>query len=326
MSFAWTPPAGVVMSCGVCAPNAANATVTATFNPTTAGGLVFGVTVINGVLPNATGSVTVTVAAATAKAPTLKSFVATPSNLNGGGIGTLTAVGNSNPTGSAVTFSFKQTGGPAVLVGGVVVPLGQPIAVVSTSGAAPADQTAVAKFSAPFVPVTGKMTFQACVTDTVSKLVTCSSTTAQTVNVAATPADVLTVTVATYRPIVSRVGAPAQLGKFNMNVTSSASPSTPPPAGMTMTAFIVNNTLPANVAGSTALPIVMPLLFTPADVPGTLTPVCGATPCWVGLVDGIIQDPTVTPTGLLAPTLVTVKSSLGGTVTTFPGDGIFVIR
>jgi len=327
MSFAWTPVTGVILSCGVCAPNANNATVTATFNPTKAGSLVFAVTVSNGVLPNATGSATVTVASANAKAPTLKSFVGTPASLNGGAIGTLTAIGNSNPAGAAVTFSFKQTAGPAVLVGARVVPLGQPIAVATTSGAAPADQTAKATFNAPFVPVTANMTFQACVTDTTTGLITCSGASAVTIKVAATPADLLTVTVATYRPIVSRVGAPAQLGKFNMTVTSSATPSTPPPAGMTVTAFIVNDTLPANVPGSTALPIVMPLLFTPADVPGTLTPVCAVVgPCWVGLVDGIIQDPTQTPTGLLAPTLVTVRSSLGGVTTTFPGDAIFKIR
>jgi hypothetical protein len=323
MSFAWTPPAGIIMSCGVCAPNAANATVTATFNPTKAGSLVFAVTVSNGVLPNATGSATVLVASATAKAPTLKSFGGTPATVNGGAGITLTAIANTNPTGGAVTFSFTQTGGAPVIVNGVVVPLGQPIAPTTTSGVAPADQTAKVTVSAPFVPVAANLTFQVTVTDTTTGLTTSSSATAVTIKVNATPPDVLIITTATYRPIVSRFGAPAQLGKFNMTVTSTA---TPPPVGMTVTASIVNNTLPANVPGSTALPILMPLLYTPADVPGTLTPNCGATPCWSGLVDGIIQDPTQTPTGLLVPSLVTVTSSLGGVATTFPGDAIFKVR
>jgi hypothetical protein len=325
MAFAWTPPAGVVMSCGVCAPNAANATVTATFNAKAAGSLVFAVTVSNGVLPDATGSATVLVAAANAKAPTLKSFTGAPANVAGGALGTLTAIGNTNPTGGAVTFSFKQTGGPAVIVNGAILPLGQPIPVTSTSGAAPADQTAKATFTAPTVAVAANMTFQACVTDTTSGLVTCGSATQVTLKVLATPPDVINFLVVTYRPIVSRVGAPASLGKLNMDVTSSA---TPPPLGMTMTATIVNNTLPANVPGSTALPITMQLLYTPADLPGTpigLT-ICGPTPCWDGLLDGVIQNTSVTPAVLVAPTSITVRSSLGGTATITPANPLFTIR
>ena len=141
----------------------------------------------------------------------------------------------------------------------------------------------------------------------------------------AAPADAITVTSVIYRPIVSRVGAPAEFGKFFITATSTA---TPPPVGMTMTATLVNDTLPANMTGSTALPITLPLLFTPADPPGTPAGggICGATPCWTTLVTGVIADTRQTPGIYVAPTLVTVKSSLGGTGTITQANPLFVIR
>jgi hypothetical protein len=325
LAYAWTPVTGIVLSCGVCLPNANNATVTATFNPTKAGSLVFAVTVSNGVLPTATGSATVAVAAANAKAPTLKSFTGAPSTLNGGALGTLTAIGNTNPTGGAVTFSFKQTGGPAVFVNGAVVPLGQPIPVSSATGAAPADQTAKATFTAPFVPAAGNVTFQATVTDTTTGLTTSSSATAVKIGVNATPPDTINITSVIFRPIVSRVGAPAEFGKFSVVASSTALPA---PVGMTMTATLVNDTLPATMLGSTSLPINLPLLLTAADPAGTPVGagVCGPTPCWTTLVSGVIADTRQTPGIYVAPTLVTVKSSLGGTATITPANPLFVIR
>jgi hypothetical protein len=323
MTFAWTAPAGVVLSCGLCTPSASNATVQATFSAKAAGTLIFSVSVSNGVLPAATGSATVAVAASTSKAPTLKSFTGSPTTVNAGATVTLTAIGNTNPTGGAVTFSFKQTGGPAVLVKGAVVPLGQPIPVATTSGAAPADQIATATFTAPAVAAKANMTFQATVTDSTTGLTTTGSATQVTIGVNATPPDVVAITGVTYRAIVSRVGAPAELGKLQVTAVSSA---TPPPAGMTLTATYSNSTLPANVPGSTALPLTLPLLFTPADVPGTLTPTCGATPCWFGTILGVIQNTSVTPAVLLNPDSVTVKSSLGGTATMTPANALFKIR
>jgi hypothetical protein len=123
---------------------------------------------------------------------------------------------------------------------------------------------------------------------------------------------------------VSRVGAPADLGKFQVMLTSSTGAN--PPPGETITVTYSNSTLPANVPGSTALPLTMPLLFTPADVPGTLTPTCGATPCWFGTILGVIQNTSVTPSVLVNPDLVTATSSLGGTATITPANPIFKIR
>jgi hypothetical protein len=68
------------------------------------------------------------------------------------------------------------------------------------------------------------------------------------------------------------------------------------------------------------------LLLTPADVPGTLTPVCGATPCWVGNTTNVIVDTTQTTLVYVAPTSVTVNSSLGGTATMLQGNALFTIR
>ncbi len=316
LAYSWTPPAGVIMSCGVCTPNASNATVTATFNPTQAGTLVFAVTVLNGVLPNATGSVSVLVAANTARAPTLKSFNGTSGNLNGGQLGTLTAIGNTSPTGGTVSFSFKQTGGPAVIVNGAVVPLGQPIPVKTTSGAAPADQTANATFTAPFVAAKANMTFQATVKDNASGLTTSSGTTAVTIGVAATPPDTITFLggVVNYLNLGNVGGVVAQRGKLTVSVTSTANP---PPPGMTMTASFFNSTLPANIPGSSALPMTAQLVYTAADPIGTTGAgaVCGTAPCWTALISGVIANTSVTPAVLVPPTSVTVRSSLGGTRT-----------
>ena len=314
LAYAWTVPAGVVMSCGTCTPSATNASVTATFNAKAAGTLTFTVTVSNGVLPSPTGSAVVTVlAAGTGKAPTINSATAAPSAAAAGATVTLTAIANANPVAPAptgtVTFSFKQTGGTPVTLSPVTV-----------TGVAPANQTAKVTFVAPSSAVKQNVTFQVVVTSSTGLSTTSGNI---TVAVAPSPPDVITFTVVTYRPIVSRVGAPADLGKFTVQVTSSA---TPPPAGMTMTATYSNSTLPANVPGSAALPLTMPLLFTPADLPGTLTPTCGATPCWFGTILGVIQNTSVTPSVLVNPDVVTVKSSLGGTATITPANPIFVIR
>jgi hypothetical protein len=310
MAFAWTPPAGVVMSCGVCAPNAANATVTATFSAKAAGTLVFGVTVSNGVLPDATGSASVLVAASTAKAPNVITQGVTPTgNVNGGTLVTLSATGNTNPTGGTVTVSFKQTGGPAVT-----------LSAVTMTGTAPANQVGKATFTAPFGPA-ATLTFVATVTDTATGLTKTSGTI--TVKTNATPPDLVTITSVAYRAIVSRVGAPAEFGKLNMTATSTAVPA---PPGMTMTAFLVNDTLPSTMIGSTALPISMPLILTGADPVGTVVPVCGPTPCWVGATTGVIADTRQTPGVYLAPTLITVKSSLGGTGTITQANPLFTIR
>ena len=302
------------MSCGVCAASANWATVTATFNAKAAGALNFGVTVNNGVAPNATGNAVVTVlAAGTGKAPTINSFTATPAAPKGGAIVTLTAVGNANPTAPApagtVTFSFTQTGGPAVT-----------LSAITKTGTAPALQTAKVTFNAPNLVTKTNLTFQVVETNS-----TGVSTTSGTVTVAVqpAPADVVTITSITYRPIVSRVGAPAEFGKFGITAFSTAVPA---PVGMTMTATLVNNTLPATTLGSTALPIKITLLLTGADPVGTLVPVCGPTPCWTTLIAGVIADTSQTPAIFVAPTSVTVTSSLGGTATMLQGDPLFIIR
>jgi hypothetical protein len=317
LAYAWTFPAGVTMSCGACVtPNANWRSVTATFNPTAAGSLTFGARVTNGVTPAATGSVIVTVAPSTARAPNLRSFSANPTSPAAGGtLVTLTAVGNTNPTGGTVSFSFKQTGGPAVIVNGAVVPLGQPIPVTTTSGVAPADQTARATFTVPFVPTQANATFQVTVKDNATGLTTSSSTTSVTVRIPATPPDALAFLggVVNYLDLGNVGGVTAQRGKLTISVTSSTGAN--PPAGMTMTATFFNNTLPANVPGSSALPMTAPLVFTAADPVGTTVAVCGPTPCWTTLVSGVIANTSVTPAILVAPTSVTVRSSLGGTVT-----------
>jgi hypothetical protein len=137
---------------------------------------------------------------------------------------------------------------------------------------------------------------------------------------------VVTITAITYRPIVSRVGAPAEFGKFQITANSTAVPA---PLGMTMTATLVNNTLPATMLGSTAQPISVTLLLTGADTPAIIAAglaVCGPTPCWTTLIAGVIADTGQTPAIYVAPTSVTVKSSLGGTATMLQGDPLFIIR
>ena len=302
LSYAWTAPAGVSMSCGVCAPNAANAKVFATFNAKATGTMIFGVTVANGVPPSATRTVAVTVLAAGAgKAPTIKSFTATPQAPAGGALVTLTAVGNANPAAPAptgtVTFSFNQTGGPAVT-----------LSAGTKTGTAPADQTAKVTFTAPRSTVKTNLTFQVIATNS-----TGASTTSGTITVAVQPAPADTVAflggVVNYLNLGNVGGVVSQRGKLTISVISTA---TPAPLGMTMTATFFNNTLPANVPGSSALPITVPLILTAADPVGTLVPVCGPTPCWTALVSTVIDNLA----GLLVPpTTVTVRSSLGGTAT-----------
>jgi len=215
-----------------------------------------------------------------------------------------------------VSFSFKQTGGPAVIVNGAVVPLGQPIPVKTTSGAAPADQTANATFTAPFVAAKANMTFQATVKDNASGLTTSSGTTAVTIGVAATPPDTITFLggVVNYLNLGNVGGVVAQRGKLTVSVTSTANP---PPPGMTMTASFFNSTLPANIPGSSALPMTAQLVYTAADPIGTTGAgaVCGTAPCWTALISGVIANTSVTPAVLVPPTSVTVRSSLGGTRT-----------
>jgi hypothetical protein len=113
------------------------------------------------------------------------------------------------------------------------------------------------------------------------------------------------------------------VGKLTITAVSSA---TPAPVGMTMNATFVNNTLPANVSGSTALPLSLQLILQAADLPGTITPVCGATPCWTGSVVAVINDTTKSPAVNIPPTSVTVTSSLGGTATILQGNPLFVIK
>jgi hypothetical protein len=303
MSYAWTAPAGVVLSCGVCAPNANNAAVIATFNPTAAGTLAFGVTVLNGVSPNATGSTSVLVAGATAAKPIVRTQGATPAGtVNGGTVVTLSATGNTNPAGGAVTVSFRQTGGAAVT-----------LSPVTMTGTAPSDQIGKATFTVPFGPAT-QFTFVATMTSTASGLTKDSGTI--TVKTAATPPDTIAFLggVVNYLNLGNVGGVVAQRGKLTISVTSTA---TPAPLGMTMTATFSNNTLPANVPGSSALPISVPLLLTAADPPGTTAggAVCGPIPCWTKLVSAVISNTTVTPAVLVPPTTVTVRSSLGGTAT-----------
>jgi len=189
----------------------------------------------------------------------------------------------------------------------------------------PADQTAKVIVSAPFVPAKATLTFQVTVTDTTTGLTTSSSATGVKIGVNATPPDTINITSVIFRPIVSRVGAPAEFGKFSVVATSTALPA---PPGMTMTASLVNDTLPATMIGSTALPINLPLLLTAVDPAGTPVGagVCGPTPCWTTLVNGVIADTRQTPGVFVAPTLVTVRSSLGGVATITPANPLFVIR
>ena len=316
LSYAWTAPAGVIMSCGTAvAPNVclaatnANTTVTGTFTPTAVGTLAFTVTVANGVLPNTTATASVVVASNTAKAPTLKSFSATPAGPSAGQLVTLTAIGNTNPATGNVSFSFKQTGGPAVTISAITI-----------TGTGTADRTARATFIAPTVPTKTSLTFQATVKDITTGLTTTGGATQASVTVAATPPDTVTFICpgcgiaggqVLYQAIGNVGGVTAQRGKLTVSVTSSA---TPAQVGGTMTATFFNNTLAANVPGSSALPLTMTLLAQPADPVGTLpgASICGPTVCWTNVAPAVIDNLQGT---LLPPTTVTVTSPLGGRAT-----------
>ena len=286
----------------------AGSTITATFNPTAVGTLTFKVTVFNGVGTGTTATVPVVIAASTAKAPTLKSFVGSPTSVNGGATVTLTAIGNSNPTGSRVSFVFKQTGGPAVTISPITV-----------TGTAPNDQTGKATFVAPFLTTAQNLTFQATVVDTATGLTTAGGTTQVTIKVNATAGDVVTITGAAWIANRNISGTLLNVGKTQVTAVSTKNPA---PIGMTMTAFISNSTLPNNVPGSTALPIAIPMTLQPADAAAP-TPVCGATPCWIGAqlgtIDNLVGDN-------IAPFTITVKSSFGGTASMLIGDPLYAIK
>jgi hypothetical protein len=161
------------------------------------------------------------------------------------------------------------------------------------------------------------------VKDNTSGLITCGGTSQVSISLAATPPDVITITGVNYRTTQTIGGQLTNVGKLTITAVSSA---TPAPVGMTMNATFVNNTLPANVAGSTALPLSLQLILQAADLPGTITPVCGATPCWTSSVVAVINDTTKSPAVNIPPTSVTVTSSLGGTATILQGNPLFVIK
>jgi hypothetical protein len=311
MSYAWrTTATGVSFSCGTCPPQPADSpySVVATIATTKSGPIAITVVVSNGVLPSATGSVTVNVAAANTKPPVVTKQGFTQS----GSLVTLNATAKADNGVTPITIGFRQTGGPTVGIGPV------------TLTGVPPNQVGQATFTVPVSTVQTQFNFVAIATDPTTGLQTTSGTIQ--VKSPPVPSDFVTITNVTYRPIVSRVGAPADLGKLNILATSNETDFNPLPTGMTMTAIIVNASLPATVPGSTALPISVPLKYTPADVPGTLTPTCGATPCWVGDINNVIQDTTQTPAVLVAPTTVTVRSSLGGSASVNQGNAVFTIR
>ena len=214
-----------------------------------------------------------------------------------------------------MTFSFKQTSGPAVFVNGQVVPLGQTIPSTFTGTAAANNQTGIATFAAPVSAVKlPNMVFLVTETDTATGL-----TTSQTITIAlgTFPADVAAITSAAWRGIVSRVGAPAEFGKFNLIATSNADLA--PPAGwtmtMTLTARLANGTISAPVTRPDAADAGRPARY------ASRAGVCGATPCWVGDTSNVILDTTDGPPGVfIAPDTITVRSSLGGTATMLLGD------
>jgi hypothetical protein len=181
------------------------------------------------------------------------------------------------------------------------------------------NQTGTAVFAAPIVAAKVNMVFLVTETDVATGL-----TTTQQVTITLNPfplPDAVAITSASWRGIVSRVGAPTEFGKFNVIATSNASVAVP--TGMT-----VNATLTAKLAnGTISAPVTVPMVLFPADVPGTLTPVCGATPCWVGDAVNVILDTTGgTPGVYVAPDTITVKSSLGGTNTILLGNAVYAIR
>jgi hypothetical protein len=105
-------------------------------------------------------------------------------------------------------------------------------------------------------------------------------------------------------------------GKVNLAATSSASPA---PAGMFMTATLVNDTLPPGVPGSTTNPITSGMILAPNTAVNL--GVCPTdAPCWQLIATGLIVNPAGQngngiPT-LVPPTLITLRSSLGGVAST----------
>ncbi|MDB5955804.1 hypothetical protein [Ramlibacter sp.] len=311
MLYSWrTTAAGVQFSCGTCLPTTgvSPVSVTATITTTSTTPILITSAVSNGVLPTAIANITFTPAVVNTKPP----IVTKTSGTQSGSLVTLNATAKANNGLSPVTISFRQTGGPSV-----------GIALQPTSGTPP-NQTGVATVTVPVSPSPATFSFVAVVTDPANGLQTTSGTI--TVKSPAVLSDFVTITAVTYRPIVSRVGAPADLGKLNITASSNETDINALPAGMTMNAILVNNTLPANVPGSTALPITVPLKYTAADVPNAPAPLCGPTACWVGNATGLIQDTSQVPAVLVAPTTVTVKSSLGGAASVSQGNAVFTIR
>jgi hypothetical protein len=105
-------------------------------------------------------------------------------------------------------------------------------------------------------------------------------------------------------------------GKVNLTVTSSRSPA---PAGMFMVATLTNANLRADVPGSTTNPITTELVLA-SNSPAAPTACPSAAPCWQLLAPGYIVDPSGQngngiPT-LVPPTLISVRSSLGGLAAT----------
>jgi hypothetical protein len=101
------------------------------------------------------------------------------------------------------------------------------------------------------------------------------------------------------------------MGKINITATSSVSPA---PAGMFMTATIVNNWMTAGAPGSVDNPIVAQMM----QVTNTLADpaLCPTSaPCWNLSAPGFIIDPGVAPfpPSLVPPTSIVLRSSRGGT-------------
>ncbi len=202
MSYAWSAPAGsgVTFSCGICALSASTSpvTVTATITTTKTGPIAISATVSNGVLPNATTSVTVNVAAANTKPPivTKQGFTQTGATV------TLNATAKADNGTTPITIAFRQTGGPTVGIGPV------------TLTGVPPNQVGTANFTVPVSATQTQFTFVAIATDPTTGLTTTSGSI--TVKSKAVLADFVSFTSVAYRPIVSRVGAPADLGKLTI--------------------------------------------------------------------------------------------------------------
>ncbi|MDB5954416.1 hypothetical protein, partial [Ramlibacter sp.] len=311
MSYAWkTSAAGVQFSCGTCVanPGVSPVSITATITTKSVTPIAITTTVSNGVLPASSGTITIIPAVAGSLPP----IVTTQGATQAGPTVTLSATAKAANGTSPITISFRQVGGPSV-----------GLALLPTTGAPP-NQSATATLTVPVSAAASTLKFVTIVTDPATGLQTTGAT--FSVTSPAILSDVLTITNVTYRPIVSRVGAPADLGKLTIVVSSNETDVNPLPDGMTMNAIVVNSTLPANVPGSTALPITVPLRYTAPDVPNSPAVVCGPTACWVGNATGLIQDPTQTPAQLVAPTTVTAISSLGGTASVSQGNAVFRIR